>query len=36
LVFGFGSWRDIINMFPTCIQSSMVLGLLCGGGFVKG
>ena len=34
LVFGFGLWCSIINMFPTCIQSSMVLGFLCGGGKV--
>ena len=36
LVFGFGLWCSIINMFPTCIQSNMVLSLVCVSGLMKG
>ena len=35
LVFGFGLWCGIINMFPTYTQSNMVLSLLCGCGLMK-
>ena len=35
LVFGFGLWCSIINMFPTYTQSNMVLSLICVSGLMK-